>query len=91
MIVTIVLKCSGVRFVWWKASLLKCSVACLYVYGCVGMRFKMCCEFRVEYVKDDCYNCLEMFRWKVCLVEGKSAVPCSCVFGLFVIVCLLQR
>ena len=31
---------------------------------------KICYESCVESLIDDCYNCLEMFRCKVCMVEG---------------------
>ena len=59
----------------WHTSLLKCSVVCYICY-------KMCCELCVESVKDDCYNCLEMFRCRVCLVEGKSFEMFSCMLHM---------
>ena len=79
MIATVVLKCSGVRFVWRKVAFWWTSkevfryarVVCLYV--CIErgiMCCKMFCESCVESLIDDCYNCLEMFRCKVCMAEG---------------------
>ena len=53
---------------------LKCSVVCY-------ISLKMCCDLSFESVKDDCYNCLELFRCTVCMVEGKSFEMFSCMFA----------